>query len=44
MPPIDLGDELGRNPDVEEGYELVTTRMQRMLTRLANERSVPVVG
>jgi 1-acyl-sn-glycerol-3-phosphate acyltransferase len=44
MPPIDLSDELGRNPDVEDGYRLVTSRMQRTLTRLANERSVPVVG
>jgi 1-acyl-sn-glycerol-3-phosphate acyltransferase len=44
MPPIDLRDELGRNPDVEDGYRLVTSRMQRTLTRLANERSVPIVG
>jgi 1-acyl-sn-glycerol-3-phosphate acyltransferase len=44
MPPIDLRKALGRNPDVEEGYKLVTSRMQRTLTRLANERSVPVVG
>ncbi|MEA2310015.1 MAG: hypothetical protein QOI65_2301 [Thermoleophilaceae bacterium] len=44
MPPIDLRKELGRNPDVEEGYTLVTSRMQRTLTRLANQRTVPVVG
>jgi 1-acyl-sn-glycerol-3-phosphate acyltransferase len=44
MPPIDLRDKLGRDPDVEEGYKLVTSRMQRTLTRLANERAVPVVG
>jgi 1-acyl-sn-glycerol-3-phosphate acyltransferase len=44
MPPIDLRDELGSRPDVEEAYKLVTSRMQRTLTRLANERSVPIVG
>jgi 1-acyl-sn-glycerol-3-phosphate acyltransferase len=44
MPPIDLRDELGREPDVEEGYQLVTSRMQRTLTRLDNQRPVPVVG
>ena len=44
MPPIDLRKKLGSNPDVEEGYRLVTSRMQRTLTRLNNQRSVPVVG
>jgi 1-acyl-sn-glycerol-3-phosphate acyltransferase len=44
MPPIDLRDELGREPDVEEGYRLVTSRMQRTLTRLDHDRAVPVVG
>jgi 1-acyl-sn-glycerol-3-phosphate acyltransferase len=44
MPPIDLREELDGRRDVEEGYKLVTSRMQRTLTRLANQRSVPVVG
>jgi 1-acyl-sn-glycerol-3-phosphate acyltransferase len=44
MPPIDLREELGRRPDVEEGYRLVTSRMQRTLTRLATDRTLPVVG
>jgi 1-acyl-sn-glycerol-3-phosphate acyltransferase len=44
MPPIDLRDELGARPDVDEGYRIVTSRMQRTLTRLANQRAVPVVG
>jgi 1-acyl-sn-glycerol-3-phosphate acyltransferase len=44
MPPIDLRDELGREPDVDEGYRLVTSRMQRTLTRLDNQRPIPVVG
>ena len=44
MPPIDLRAKLGRHGDVEEGYKLVTSRMQRTLTRLANQRTLPVVG
>ena len=44
MPPIDLREELGRKPDVDEGYRLVTSRMQRTLTRLATDRTLPVVG
>lgn len=44
MPPIDLREKLGRNGDVEEGYRIVTSRMQRTLTRLSNQRSLPVVG
>src|SRR2546423_8547402 len=43
MPPIDLRSSLGRQPDVEDGYKLVTSRMQRTLTRLATKRPVPVV-
>ena len=44
MPPIDLKRELGREPDVGEGYKLVTSRMQRTLTRMDHDRTVPVVG
>jgi 1-acyl-sn-glycerol-3-phosphate acyltransferase len=44
MPPIDLRKELGPTSDVGDGYRLVTSRMQRTLTRLASQRSVPVVG
>ena len=44
MPPINLADELGRDPDPEEGYRLVTSRMQRTLTRLNSQRRVPLVG
>jgi 1-acyl-sn-glycerol-3-phosphate acyltransferase len=44
MPPIDLREELGRKPDVDEGYRLVTSRMQRTLTRLATDRTLPVLG
>ena len=42
--PIDLREKLGRNAKPEEAYELVTTNMQRTLTRLGNERTAPVVG
>jgi 1-acyl-sn-glycerol-3-phosphate acyltransferase len=44
MPPIDLRKKLGRDGDVEAGYRLVTSRMQRTLTRLSNQRTLPVVG
>jgi 1-acyl-sn-glycerol-3-phosphate acyltransferase len=42
--PINLREKLGRNGNAEEAYELVTTNMQRTLTRLGNERTAPVVG
>jgi 1-acyl-sn-glycerol-3-phosphate acyltransferase len=42
--PINLREKLGRNADADEAYELVTTNMQRTLTRLGKERTVPVVG
>ncbi|MBV9803411.1 MAG: acyltransferase family protein [Solirubrobacterales bacterium] len=42
--PIDLGRRLGKRADPEAGYELVTSTMQRTLTRLSNQRSLPVVG
>jgi 1-acyl-sn-glycerol-3-phosphate acyltransferase len=44
LKPLDLRERLGSNPDVEEGYRLVTSTMQRTLTRLSNQRNVPVVG
>jgi 1-acyl-sn-glycerol-3-phosphate acyltransferase len=42
--PIDLRDRLGARADPEDGYELVTSTMQRTLTRLSNQRSLPVLG
>jgi 1-acyl-sn-glycerol-3-phosphate acyltransferase len=39
LEPIDVS-----GMDVDEAYELVTTEMQRTLTGLAAERSLPVVG
>jgi hypothetical protein len=44
LKPIDLRDRLGSRADPEDGYKLVTSTMQRTLTRLSNERSLPVVG
>jgi 1-acyl-sn-glycerol-3-phosphate acyltransferase len=44
LKPIDLRKRLGRGRDVEEGYKLVTTTMQRALTRLSNQRRLPIVG
>ncbi|HEY3726600.1 MAG TPA: lysophospholipid acyltransferase family protein [Solirubrobacteraceae bacterium] len=44
LKPIDLRQRLGQHPDVEDGYKLVTSTMQRTLTRLGNERNVPVLG
>jgi 1-acyl-sn-glycerol-3-phosphate acyltransferase len=44
LPPIDLRERLGGEADVEEAYELVTATMQEALTRLAEERTLPVVG
>ena len=44
MPPIDLRKEIGADGDPGEGYRLVTSRMQRTLTRLQGQRRLPVVG
>jgi 1-acyl-sn-glycerol-3-phosphate acyltransferase len=42
--PIDLRKRLGADADPQEAYDLVTTNMQRTLTRLGNARTVPVFG
>ena len=42
--PIDLRAEFGEEPDVEEIYWEITTRMQEALDALAEERSLPVIG
>ena len=44
LAPIDLRKRLGRRPDLDEGYRLVTSTMQRTLTRLSHERQIPIVG
>jgi 1-acyl-sn-glycerol-3-phosphate acyltransferase len=44
LPPIDLAEELGADPDPADGYRLVTERMQATLTGLAEDRTLPVLG
>lgn len=44
LKPIDLRERLGPDASVDEGYELVTSTMQRTLTRLSHERNLPVIG
>ncbi len=44
LEPIDLSQQLGSDPDIEEGYETVTSRMQETLTKLGEERNLPLVG
>ena len=44
LPAIDLAAELGPDADADEGYDLVTGRMQRTLDELAEARSYPLIG
>jgi 1-acyl-sn-glycerol-3-phosphate acyltransferase len=44
LAPIDLREELGAEPDPQDGYEHVTGTMQDALDDLAEERTLPVVG
>jgi 1-acyl-sn-glycerol-3-phosphate acyltransferase len=44
LEPIDLREELGSSPDLDDGYELVTTTMQDTLTKLSEDRTLPVLG
>jgi 1-acyl-sn-glycerol-3-phosphate acyltransferase len=44
LPAIDLREELGAEPAADEGYELVTGRMQHALDELADARRYPVIG
>ena len=44
LPPIDLREQFGADPDVEEVYEFVTGSMQETLEALAAERRLPVIG
>ena len=44
LPRIDLREELGTKPDLEDAYDLVTGRMQDTLTGMSEERTFPVVG
>ena len=44
LAPIDLHEEFGPDPDVDEVYEHVTRVMQESLDALAAERRYPVIG
>ena len=44
LPPIDLRERFGEQPDTDEVYDNVTSDMQRTLEDLAEERTVPVLG
>jgi 1-acyl-sn-glycerol-3-phosphate acyltransferase len=44
LPPIDLREEFGARPDGDEVYDAVTGQMQDTLSRLDDERTIPVVG
>jgi 1-acyl-sn-glycerol-3-phosphate acyltransferase len=44
LPAIDLAAALGAAADADEGYDLVTGRMQDALAELAEARAFPVIG
>ena len=44
LPPIDLREQFGAEPDVDEVYDHVTRVMQEALDALAAERRFPVIG
>jgi 1-acyl-sn-glycerol-3-phosphate acyltransferase len=44
LPPIDLKESFGRNPDVDEVYDVILGRMQATLKALQEERRFPVIG
>jgi 1-acyl-sn-glycerol-3-phosphate acyltransferase len=44
LPPIDLQEEFGPEPDVDEVYDEVVGRMQGALTALQAERRFPLIG
>jgi 1-acyl-sn-glycerol-3-phosphate acyltransferase len=44
LDPIDVREEFGRDPDLDEVYDAILGRMQSALTALAQERRLPVIG
>src|SRR5215211_2182655 len=44
LPPIDLAERFGPNMDQDRIYEQVTAEMQRTLSKLQEERTVPLAG
>jgi hypothetical protein len=44
LPNIDVRDEFGADPDLDEAYGSIQARMQAALDELAEERDLPLVG
>ena len=44
LPPIDLRERFGAEPEIDEVYESMTDRMQDCLSELSDERALPLVG
>lgn len=44
LPPIDLDERFGPDPEHEDVYDQITGEMQEALTELQEERTLPVVG
>lgn len=44
LEPIDVREQFGDDPDLDEVYEYVTRVMQETLDTLAAERRFPVIG
>jgi 1-acyl-sn-glycerol-3-phosphate acyltransferase len=44
QPPIDIADRFGPDPDYEQVYEAITGQMQDKLSKLQDERTLPVIG
>jgi 1-acyl-sn-glycerol-3-phosphate acyltransferase len=44
LPAIDLREEFGKDPDIDEVYDHITATMQSALDSLAAERRFPVIG
>ena len=44
LPPIDLLDRFGPDPEPDDVYDGVTSEMQDALSELQDERTLPVVG
>jgi 1-acyl-sn-glycerol-3-phosphate acyltransferase len=44
LPPVDLGERFGPDPEHDAVYEEITGEMQEALSQLQEERTLPVVG
>jgi 1-acyl-sn-glycerol-3-phosphate acyltransferase len=44
LPPIDLEERFGSDPDHQEIYDAITSEMQEVLSELQDERTLPVIG